>query len=206
MKRYIFVFLSLILSIITLSACTSNSERKLNVSSDDIALLSIYADDGKSESNFLLRNYGHAFLSIENISDNDFVVGDMTVSPNETITIGLWNVLEHFGVWYNIESNYISEYDKYSHRVSLTIGIKNSDLEEISNMISKSDRWNPFFNCSTFAMKTWNLVAEDSEKIDSKLLVSPEYLVSKITKFEGYEKNRDCITDTNVRHYKEGSR
>lgn len=199
MKRCVVVFLFLIMSLITLSACTRNKERQLIVTSEDIALLSIYADDGKSESNFLLRNYGHAFLSVKNISENNITVGDRLVVPNETITIGLWNILEHFGVWYNIEGNYISEYDKYSHRVSLTIGINTSDIEEISNMIAKSDRWSPFFNCSTFAMKTWNLVAEDSEKIDSKLLVSPKYLVNKITKFSGHEKNRECITDTDFR-------
>lgn len=192
------------MSITILSACDKRSERKLNVASDDVALLSIFADDGKSESNFLLRNYGHAFLSITNTSDSPFTVGDREVNPNDTITVGLWNVLEHFGVWYNIESNYIAEYDKYTHRVSLTIGITLEDIAEISKTIDGSDRWSPFFNCSTFAMKVWNKVAEESEKINSKLLVSPGYLVNEITKFDEYEKNRECVTDKNIKFYKEG--
>jgi len=204
MKRYVFVALLIFMSIFTFSACDGNKDRGLDVSDDDVALLSIYADDGSSESNFLLRNYGHAFLSIENISDTSFTIGDRQVNAHETITVGLWNVLEHFGIWYNIESNYISEYNKYSNRYSLTIGISLEDIQKICELIDKSDRWNPFFNCSTFAMKVWNLVAEDNEKINSKLIVSPSYLVKEITKFDDFEKNRECVTDKNIQYYKEG--
>lgn len=204
MKRYIFVVFLLILSISILSACKENTDRQLNVTNDDVALLSIFADNGKSESNLLLRNYGHAFLSITNITDNSFTIGDREVAPNETITIGLWNVLEHFGVWYNIESNYIAEYEKYTHRVSLTIGIGNEDINTLTEIIKNSDRWNPFFNCSTFALKMWNSVADENEEIYKKLIVSPSYLVKEITKFDDYEENRECVTDKNIKYYNEG--
>lgn len=192
------------MSIMPLTACKDDRDRELRVGDSDVALLSIFADDGESESNFLLRNYGHAFLSIENISSREFTVGDMTVGVGETITIGLWNIIEHFGVWYNVEGNYISEYDKYSNRVSLTIGIGLEDIHKINKIVDKSDRWNPLFNCSKFALKVWNEVAEDSEKIDSKLIVSPSYLVDEIVKFDLYEKSKECVTDNKIRYYKEG--
>ena len=70
--------------------------------------------------------------------------------------------------------------------------------------MDNSDRWNPLFNCSKFALKVWNEVAEDSEKIDSKLIVSPGYLVDEIVKFELYEKSKECVTDNKIRYYKEG--
>lgn len=204
MKRYVFILLLMMVSIFTLSACKNNDKRELSIEDGDVALLSIFADNGESESNLLLRNYGHAFLSIKNISANTFTVGDREVLSGETITVGLWNVLEHFGVWYNIESNYISEYGKYMHRVSLTIGIDLEDIVKLNDVIDSSDRWDPLFNCSTFALKMWNSVANDNEKINSKFIVSPSYLVSQICKFEEYEENRECSTDKNIKYYKEG--
>lgn len=204
MKKNILVFLLVVLTLFTFSGCEKNNRvRALTVENDDIALLSIFSDDGKSESSFFLRNYGHAFLSVTNISGEAFVVGDQEVMPDETITIGLWNVLNHYGVWYNIESNYIDEYSKYPERVSLTIGIDGNDIKTISDIIDKNDRWTPLFNCSKFALKAWNSVAEESERIDNKLFVSPGYLVEEISKFECFEKARECVTAKNVRFYKE---
>lgn len=204
MKKCVLVVLLLILSINVFSACNSSKDKALNISNDDVAYLSIFADNGKSESNILLRNYGHAFVSITNVSENILEIGGRRVLAGESITIGLWNVLEHFGVWFNIESNYISEYNKYSNRVSLTIGIGLEDIQTLNDVISSSDRWNPFFNCSTFALKMWNSVAEDNEKIDKKMITSPSYLVNEIMKFEGFEKGKEILTDKNVKYYNEG--
>lgn len=193
------------MSVFTFTGCgNDNRTRELNISSDDTALLSIFSDNGKSESNFFLQNYGHAFLSVTNISDATFFVGDWEVDPDETITIGLWNVLQHSGVWYNLESNYIEEYNKYNKRVSITIGIDSEDIKALSKHINNNDRWTPLYNCSKFALKAWNLVAEENEKINDKFIVSPSYLVNEITKFEEYQENKDCNTEKVIRFYKEG--
>lgn len=203
MKKYIIVLLLTIMSIVTFSGCGTNRERELYVAPDDVALLSIYADNGASESNFFVRNLGHAFLSVENISSASFNVGDREVKPSETITVGLWSILEHFGVWYNVESNYIKEHNKYNTRVSITIGISLDDLDKVSKIIDENNKWTPLYNCSKFALEIWNAVAQDSEKIDAKFITSPSYLVNEISKFEEYEKNRPCDTDQVIRYYKE---
>lgn len=203
MKKYIIVLLLTIMSIITFSGCGTNRERKLNVAEDDVALLSIFADNGASESNFFVRNLGHAFLSVENISSSSFMVGDREVKPSETITIGLWSILEHFGVWYNVESNYIKEHNKYNTRVSITIGISLDDLNKVSKIIDKNNKWTPLYNCSKFALEIWNAVALESEIIDAKFITSPSYLVDEIVKFKEHQKNRECNTDQIIRYYKE---
>ena len=204
MKRYFIGLFLIIISIVFFHGCKDDRVRTLSVDSSDVALISIVADDGKKDSNIILRNYGHAFLVIENISQDILVIGDREVLPLESITIGLWNIKEHFGIWYNIESNYISEYNKYRNRVLITIGINLEDIDSINSEIRACDKWTPIFNCSTFATKLWNLVAEEDEKINDKLLLSPSYLVKEITKFKGHERQKEIITNKNIFYYGEG--
>ena len=113
-------------------------------------------------------------------------MGNKEVLANETITIGVWPIKEHFGVWYNLDSVYIEEYNKYPERVSVSIGIDYNDINKISQIINDNNKWNLFFNCAKFAFKVWNSVAEESEKIANKAFISPSYLVKEINKFDEY--------------------
>lgn len=185
-------------------SCDKYTYGNLNVKGNDVALLSIFSDDGKKDSSLFIKNYGHAFLSVTNISDNSFNIGGRMVDVGETITVGLWNILEHFGVWFNVDGNYISQYSKYSNRVSLTIGISNDDLNTLNDVIDDSDKWNVFFNCSAFAITCWNSVAGEGEKLNTRCIVSPSYLTKEISKFDEYEFNREVQTDNKIMYYKEG--
>ena len=205
-KRFLAIIL-IMLAIIPLAGCDRSEaepvNKTLSVASDDVALLTLFSDNGKGESNWLVRNYGHTFLAVSNISENAFAVGDMVVNPGETITVGLWSVFEHFGVWYNIESNYIKEHNKYAERVSITIGITLDDVSKMSSVIKENDAWTPLYNCSKFALEVWNNVANENEKIESKFFMSPGYLVDKMKAFSGYENVKPCETSTIVRYYGE---
>lgn len=210
MVRKIVSIILIMMAMFTFAGCKSslvsgNVARELSVDSSDMALLSIFSDNGKGESNFLTRNYGHSFLSVTNLSEENLLVGDMLVMPNETIAVGLWSIFEHFGVWYNIESNYIKEHNKYAERVSLTIGINKDDVAKISEVIKNNNAWTPLYNCSKFALEVWNSVAMENERIESKLLMSPGYLVEEIVKFSGHEESRACNTSEVVRYYGEVS-
>ena len=204
--RKIILTLTLIICMFSFVGCQNNSQRirELNINNTDVAVLTIFADNGDSESSFLYKNYGHSFLSIENVSLNNFVVGDRIVLPNETITIGLWPIKEHFGIWFNVESNYINEYNKYSERVSISVGINLDDIAKVSKIIDENDNWTPMFNCSSFSLKVWNSVAQDSEKLNVGGFISPNNLVKEIKLFKNYEIARECKTTTNISYYKEG--
>lgn len=204
-KKIIVLFL-IMFSVFSLTSCNSNNykDRSLKIDLNDSAILSICADNGKGESTFLSRNYGHAFLAITNISTDSFIIGDQEVESGETITVGLWSIVEHFGVWFNVESNYIKERDKYNTRVSANIGIELAEIEKINEVIKNNDKWNPLYNCSKFALDIWNLVAEQhSEKINVPMFVSPSYLVDEIKRFKDHEFKQVFETSTNVRYYGE---
>jgi len=204
MKKIIFM-LTLFLFCFSVVGCGKTEERyrDLQIESTDVALLTIVSDNGDDETNFLTKYYGHAFLAITNIKSQEFVVGDRKVAPNETITFGLWPIQEHFGVWFNVESNYINEYNKYAQRVSLTIGVDLEDIEKICTIIDNNNKWTLFYNCSDFACEIWNSVAEEFEKLNVNNFVSPNDLVKEIKLFKNYEFNKVFNTNDVVTYYKE---
>ena len=146
MRKILGLFLVLFICVITFTACADSREYKVSIDDGDIAKLTLFTFDGKGESVWGLANLGHTFLSIENISDESIDIGKKPLPKGETLAIGTWSILDHFGVWYNVESNYIAEHNKYDGRVSITIGIDVDDLKKINESIATNDRWNPLNN------------------------------------------------------------
>lgn len=202
LKKFFVNLILLILSVNILSGCENiDTKRQTQMSSSDVAILTLFTFDGKSESVFGLMNLGHSFLSVENISDNTINIGKMEVEPKETIAVGTWSISAHFGVWYNVESNYILEHNKYDGRVSISRGISKNDCEKISQFILENDKWTPFTNCSKFAIKLWNTVATNEEKIKESMICSPSKLKKVIEQFENYEINKEILTDNKMIYF-----
>ena len=175
--------------------CNQSKEYKANINEGDIALLSIFAFDGKDETKWGLMNLGHAFLSIENISDNKLEILSFDLEKDKTMCIGTWAIKDHFGVWYNVESNYFASYNKYDGRVSVTISLNEEELNKLCSFISTKDRWNPINNCSKFALNAWNSVASEEESLIKPLIYTPSNIANQLKKFDSFEVNRPIVTD-----------
>lgn len=197
------IILVLMLSICTiLSACSSsNKNYKIQLKDSDIAYLTLCSYSGEGESNYGLISFGHTFLAIENISNEPIIVYNYEIKSGETITISTWSLSEHFGVWFNVESNYILNHDKYNGRYSITTGISSDDISTINSFINKNDKWSILRNCSYFALSLWNEVAEESEYISRKPIFTPSYIQEEIIKFESYEKNKEIATTDSCYYY-----
>ena len=193
-KLFTFLFI-LIVCVMPIIGCGNSKDYSAEIKEGDIALLSIFAFDGKSESKWGLMNLGHAFLSIENVSDDKLDILDYSLDSGKTICVGTWAIKDHFGVWYNVESNYFDTYNKYDGRVSVTISLSTEELDKLCSFISKNDRWNPLNNCSKFAMHAWNIVATESERLIKPIIYTPSNIVSQLKMFDNYEINRPMITD-----------
>jgi hypothetical protein len=203
-KAFILVFMISICSI--LSACNNgNNDYKVNMYNTDIAYFSLFTYSGEGESSYGIVNLGHAFLSIENISEEDIVVYNYTIPAGETVSIGTWCLSNHFGIWFNIESNYIDNCNKYDGRYSITTGISLEDIETIDDFMKDHDKWGALRNCSYFALSLWNEIAEDSEYIAEKPIYTPKYLEEEISKFDTHEINR-AINTSNVCSYYNGDK
>lgn len=190
------------LAFVGTSGCNkSNIKKYTTYSSNDIAVLSIYTFDGSGEGVFALPNLGHSFLTITSLNSS-FKICNYQLIENETICIGTWSILEHFGVWYNLESNYINFNNKYNGRISLSKGIDLKDIDTISSYIDKNDEWTPFKNCSCFAIGLWNSVAKPSENLDTYLIYTPSKLVKDLKSFTSYDINKTIKTQGEFGYYK----
>ena len=83
-------------------------------------------------------------------------IGGLSVSHNEEITIGSWGNQEwHVGIWYNLESKFINEYNIWEDRCSLTVGIAQYGVRLLNDLLATNDAWElTSNNCSTLAMNT----------------------------------------------------
>lgn len=197
------LFLALIICFCCLlTACNNPSkDYKINIYDTDIARLSLFTYSGEGETSYGLLNLGHAWISIENISNEDIVIYNYTIPAGETVAIGTWSLSKHFGIWFNIESNYIVSTNKYDGRYSITTGIGIEDIEKINNFMINHDKWGILRNCSYFALSFWNEIAEESEYIAEKPIFTPKYIQEEIAKFENFEINRPINTNDTCYYY-----
>jgi hypothetical protein len=161
------------------SACKKTGEYSVKFYDTDIAKLTLFSYSG--DYSYGLMNLGHAFLSIDNKSNENITIYNYTLTVGESITLGSWSISQHFGVWFNIESNYIQYNNKYDNRYSISTGLSYDDINTINDFIINNDKWSIVHNCSYFALNLWNSIAENSEKINSRLIYSPQYIQNEIS-------------------------
>jgi len=175
--------------ILMISGCDKAPEElkdAIVIDESAVAVLSLVSYDGKDESKYGLMNLGHTFLTILNVSSADISVYGVEISPSEEITFSAWNTSLHAGVWFNIESAYIHEFDRYASRYSLSYGLSLEDIGILNSYISENDIWTPRKNCSYFSINLWNTVVDDNSKLDANLVTTPAGLKKEIMLFEGY--------------------
>ena len=101
---------------------------------------------------------GHAFLYFENLTDHKITIGCYTVGVGVCISVGTFGTMvDGPGLYYNVES-YRYNFLKLTDYISLTKLVTAEELEEITVKIKNSGFWNKFFNCTYFAVTTWNIV------------------------------------------------
>lgn len=192
--------MSFLIVICTIFVCSCSSQKvSITPIEDSVATMTIVSFDGESESVMGLMNLGHAFIAIENNSEEDILVGKYNLKSGRVVTIGTWSILEHFGVWYNVESNYIEYCDKYNGRVSLSKQINKDDLEKITTFINDNDKWNIFRNCSYFAVNLWNSVAKSGESFNVGR--TPSAIAKSIKLSDGYNQNQTFAVSSSMGYF-----
>lgn len=179
----IFIVILIALASIVVKSVSENckvNEKKV----DDIAELTIFSYDGKSECKNGINAYGHSFLSLKNNSTKMINLYGYQLESGKTVFFSWWAVDKHMGIWFNLEPNYIKLYHRYETRYSVSIDLNMDDIETLNSFLSQNDHYTPLNNCSKMTLKCWNEVAEENEKIKIKFLTTPNYVVSKIKNFD----------------------
>ena len=177
-----------LLSCNSVSPSVFESPRSQDGTKDDaIGTLRLYSFNGDSERVPLSINLGHSFISIENESSSDLQVGAYDLEPGYTVSIGIWPFSAHFGLWYNVESNYMAEFSRFEGVVSIKTQIDSTDLNEIDEYIASHDYWTLFKNCSFMALDMYNLAAKENDQIDIGGLITPAKIYDVIKDTVGYD-------------------
>ena len=192
MKRLVYLFI-LVLSVFTITSC-SNKKRSINPKTDsDDVMITIYSDNGASDSRFLIKSFGHSFIAIKNLGDNEIYIKDYKIEKDDELTFGAWGIDDHFGIWYDLEAQYQQKAKRYKGIVSVSSYINSSKLDKVNEFIETHDTWTFNHNCTYLAISIWNMCVEENETFKLKNLNSPSRLHKLIKKFDCYEKNRMMI-------------
>lgn len=184
----------------------SNFDRKFDepgLSDKYAANVSLYCYPGTGSNlagDVIKGDFGHAFITIQNLRSNSTKIGRMSVDMYKTISIGKWSIEEHQGIWYNIELNR-DDIKSVSDTIYMDEYITDDQLNDLNIYLcdKKIDKYNVFEdNCSTFAMNVWNKIS--SRQVDAGKVNNPMYLYNFMKNYD-YFKNSNMPYEDRVGYY-----
>ncbi len=176
-----------------------------------IATITIYADPSASKtgSSGLSFDLGtHAFITVKNISNSNITVGKLSgIAPGKTVSIGTWgNKTEHKGLWYNLESYFVSKNSAYTGRISYSAALTSTELSALTAYIKNNDSWSNTTNCSSFAAGAWNSAVSSADKLSAGTPNTPKKLAANIkSKWPKQYKTGLSVPYNYVVYYAQGS-
>lgn len=154
-KRVVAVFVAAVMLVCSFSFIAANAADKTEKEEYIVRMTLGYRDGAKAFE-------GHAFLYFENLTDEEIMVGVYPVPAKGTVSIGTFgSMVDGAGLYYNVEA-YRYTFLGLKDYISLTKQLTASDLAEVSDKITRSGFWSKFFNCTYFALTTWNTVPGQS--------------------------------------------
>lgn len=144
-------------------------------------VITIYAKETAVIDKVDHRNFGHSYITIENIGGESLNFGTYYIGPNKGISIGTWNeAREHIGMYFNRELK-LQEDGYYSYSRTIT----QTQLNEVEKYVfdSRNNDWSYVKTCTDFAIDAWNCSGAPAF---SKTHF-PKLLVSQIQNKSGYQ-------------------
>ena len=170
-------------------------------------IFSITTFDGENETEPFVKSLGHAWLSVDNRSGHSVYIKDYEIKNNETVTLSVWAISEIAGVFFNLESNFVSKCNRYVGRQSLSVNIEESQLKEIEQYIDKNNNWAIIKNCTFWSIQLWNEIVDDEFKLKTQTLVyTPKRLEKAFSEFDCIEVDKDFSRCGEVFFYQNGIR
>lgn len=171
---------------------TYESRSKTIPCRDDGLIFSITTFNGDSESRPLVKCLGHTWLSVDNRSGHSVYIRDHEIKDGETLTFSIWAVSRLPGLLFNLEADYISAYDRYRGRSSLSVNIQETQLRVIEAYLEQNDRWTPGKNCSYWSVQLWNRVVDDAFALKTQtLFYTPKRLERSFCEFDCVAVDKD---------------
>lgn len=123
------------------------------------------------------------------------------------ITFSVWAVSDLPGLLFNLEEAYISTYDRYVGRKSLSVNIREPQLKIIEAYIDQKDKWSPGKNCSYWSIHLWNEVVDEAFGLKTQtLFYTPKRLERSFCEFDCVEADKDFSRAGHIFCYRDGVR
>ena len=102
--------------------------------------------------------FGHAWIYIENISENDIQVGAYTLPAGKSVSVGTSSFAgkNGFKLYYNLETLI----EKDTDYVSIGDTISTNELDAMNKKILSFNHWDPIINCTFSSSAIWNTVSD----------------------------------------------
>ncbi len=102
--------------------------------------------------------FGHAWVYIENISENDIQVGAYTLPAGKSVSVGTSSFTgkNGFRLYYNLETLI----EKDTDYLSIGDTISANELDAMNRMILNFNHWDPIINCTFSSSAIWNTVSD----------------------------------------------
>lgn len=202
----VMVVLTTAFLLILLASCKTNQKRNVkNLENDSDIVFTIYSHDGKSESQYMINSLGHAWLSVENQTEEVVKFNNYAIKSGESLYFGAWGSSAKWGVCYNMEPNFANEFGRYEGTISLSTTIDLAQLNKICEFVSDNDQWNIIQNCSWFATYCWNSAMDEDVDLPTYWIYTPTSLCSDIMEFEEYQVNKPMTGAKDIFFYNENN-
>lgn len=107
--------------------------------------------------------FGHAWVYIENRTNETLQVGAYSLPPQQGVSVGSFAFRSKaLGTHYNVEA-YCGNHYPMDGTVAIREALSRSALQSVSSRIRNTNFWGVFFNCAAFAATIWN--AGSSRKV-----------------------------------------
>lgn len=208
--RKIIIILAAILTITLIVFLDFNIYKKNSkdtLCEDKDIIFSITTFDGKTETQPFVKCLGHTWVSLENKTGHTIKLFDYEIANNETLTFSIWAITGHRGVVFNLEANFISKYNRYDERISLSVNILEDSLKVIEDYINANDNWTLGKNCSKWSIELWNRLVGSDYKLKKQILMyTPKRLQKSLKEYKNCIKNKEFQNFGSIFIYENGSR
>lgn len=126
---------------------------------DPVCVLRIYSDPGAGGTDF-----GHTFLTVENLSDHTLTIGRHPVEPQTTVSVGKFRTYDaqrggyYEGLSYNVETQRAEYLHWYAVDRSMARRLTAPELDRVNRVLLRLERGYSEVgnNCCTLAAQAWN--------------------------------------------------
>ncbi len=155
MKRIVAVILSFV---ILFTASVSAFATEETVSDEKVATLYLCS------SVTLWPVVGHAFIYVENNTDEPIEVGHYEVPAGQGVSVGTlsFSVSDGWGIYYNLEAYRENKNNNMNGIYSISEELDSNEIQKLNESLkSYPNYWSFGANCATFAFAMWNSVTGD---------------------------------------------